>query len=62
VRAMKHLFHLISAPLANINLFLSKGIFPDKLKKGKVIPIYKTASLFVNYRPISLLPIFSKMS
>jgi len=40
VRAMKHSFHLISAPLANINLSLSKVIFPDKLKKGKVIPIY----------------------
>lgn len=62
MRVIKHSFHLISAPLANINLSLSKGIFPDKLKIGKVIPIYKTEdpSLFVNYRPISLLPNFSK--
>ena len=52
MRVIKHSFHLISAPLANIiNLSLSKGIFPDKLKIGKVIPIYKTEypSLFVNF-------------
>ena len=58
MRVIKHSFHLISAPLADIiNLSLLKGIFPDKLKIGKVIPIYKTEdpSLFVNYRPISLL-------
>ena len=63
MRGIKHSFHLISAPLADIiNLSLLKGIFPDKLKIGKVIPIYKTEdpSLFVNYRPISLLPNFSK--
>ena len=35
-------FHLISAPLTNIiNLSLQKGIFPDKLKIAKVIPMYK---------------------
>ena len=52
MHVLKHSFHLISVPLANIiNLSLSKGIFPDKLKIGKVIPIYKTEdlSLFVNY-------------
>ena len=36
MRVIKHSFHLISAPLANINLSLSKGIFPDKLKIGHV--------------------------
>ena len=55
---------MISAPLANIiNLSLQKGIFPDNLKIAKVIPVYKAddPSLLVNYRPISLLRIFSKL-
>ena len=64
MRVIKHSFHLISAPLANIiNLSLVKGTFSDKLKMGKVIPIYKTEGpslQVVNYRPISLLPNFSK--
>ena len=60
-RVIKHSFYLISAPLANIiNLSFQKGIFPNKLKIGKVIPIYKAddPSHFTNYRPTSLLSIF----
>ena len=63
MRVIKHSFHLFSAPLANIiNLSLQKGIFPDKLKIAKVIPIYKAddPSHFTNYRPISFLSNFSK--
>ena len=59
----KYSFHLISAPLADIiNLSLLKGIFPDKLKIAKIIPIFKAEdpNFFVNYRPISLLSNFSK--
>jgi len=46
-----------------INLSLSTGIIPSQLKKAKVIPIYKTSrhDLMKNYRPISLLPSFSKI-
>ena len=45
-----------------INLSLHKGVFPDKLKLPKVIPVYKAEdpNLFANYRPISLLSNFSK--
>ena len=46
-----------------INQVLSTGIFPDKLKIAKVIPIFKKddPALFNNYRPISLLPTISKV-
>ena len=46
-----------------INLVFGTGIFPDLCKLAKVIPIYKKdgALLCENYRPISLLSIFSRM-
>ena len=62
MRVIKHPFHLISAPPTKIiNLCLQKGIFPDKLKLTKAIPIYKAndPSPFTNHRPISLLSNFS---
>ncbi len=42
---------------------LTTGIFPDKLKIAKVIPLHKKdeETLFTNYRPISLLPAISKI-
>ena len=42
---------------------LSTGIFPDKLKIAKVLPFFKTddKTLLNNYRPISILPCFSKI-
>ena len=42
--------------------FLS-GTFPNKMKLAKVIPLYKTGkqNAFTNYRPVSLLPQFSKI-
>ena len=50
--------------LANIfNKSVLTGIVPSKLKIAKVIPLYNTKdpALFSNYRPISLLPFFSKI-
>ena len=54
----------IVKPLTSIfNLSLSTGIVPDKLQIAKVIPIYKKSNVdvFSNYRPVSLLPCFSKI-
>ena len=46
-----------------VNQSLGSGIFPNKLKIAKVIPIFKKddAHLLNNYRPISLLPTISKV-
>ena len=45
------------------NLCLKTSTFPDRLKVALVVPIYKSGEKgsFTNYRPISLLPIFSKI-
>ena len=46
-----------------INRSLSTGIVPNQLNIAKVIPVYKTSNQddIKNYRPISLLPAFSKI-
>lgn len=47
----------------NFNVCFKEGIFPDSLKIAKVVPIHKSGSKDDpnNYRPISLLSIFSKI-
>ena len=63
-RLLKEMTPAIIQPfLYIINLSLSTGVLPDKLKLAKVIPIYKKGdhSLPQNYRPISILSIFHKI-
>ena len=45
------------------NLSIDTGIFPDNWKKARVVPIFKSGDPndFGNYRPISVLPICSKI-
>ena len=65
MKILKCLSPLISSPLSQIiNESFQGGIFPGKMKLAKVIPLFKkgcplTAS---NYRPISLLSVFSKIT
>uniref|UniRef100_A0A3Q3AH61 Reverse transcriptase domain-containing protein n=1 Tax=Kryptolebias marmoratus TaxID=37003 RepID=A0A3Q3AH61_KRYMA len=61
---VKEIMSYVIKPFTYIcNLSFSSGIFPDTMKIAKVIPIYKNGEkcLFSNYRPISLLPQFSKI-
>ena len=46
-----------------VNKSMNQGVFPDKLKNAKVIPLFKEGSKtdVNNYRPISLLKIWSKI-
>ena len=61
LKAFNNFFSVILSRI--LNLSFETGIFPDICKIAKVIPIYKKDDpLFCqNYRPISLLPIFSKI-
>ena len=54
----------LAKPLYTIfNLSLTSGIFPSQWKKGNIVPVYKKGdkSIAKNYRPVSLLPVFSKL-
>ena len=46
-----------------VNQIRSTGIFPDRLKIVKIIPLFKNEeiTLLANYRPIFLLSTFSKI-
>lgn len=59
------LVHLeLLSPLLHIfNLSFKTGIFPENLKLARVTPIFKKGKIdtFSNYRPISVLSVFSKL-
>ena len=64
-KLLLHIIEDIAEPFTHIvNLSFSSGIVPANMKIAKVIPIHKSgdpASLN-QYRPISLLPVFSKLT
>lgn len=61
---IKNIIENIAKPLTYIcSKSFETGIFPNKMTIAKIIPIYKKLDMhsFLNYRPISLLPQFSKI-
>lgn len=63
-KILKDIVEEIIAPLTLlVNQAISTGKFPEKLKMAKVIPVYKKAEKenVENYRPISVLPVLSKV-
>ena len=63
-RIMKENHETLSVVLSDlINISFNTGTFPEQLKLGKVIPVYKKKEKFLpgNYRPISILNFFSKI-
>ena len=63
-KLLKKTFLSIIKPIVYIaNSSMEMGVFPNSMKLAKVVPIFKKgdARLFVNYRPISLLPVLSKV-
>ena len=64
VKVRKSSAHILSPVLRrHFNSLMNEGTFPDEQKIAKVSPIYKKddEQLMENYRPISTLPIFSKI-
>ena len=61
--SVKESINYISEPLTYIiNLSINSGVVPDQMKLARVVPLFKSGDkrLFSNYRPVSVLPIFSK--
>jgi len=64
VFVVKKCINIISPPLTHIiNSSMEESKLPAELKIAKVIPIYKKgdSKLTENYRPVSILPTFSKI-
>ena len=61
--SVKESINYISEPLTYIiNLSINSGVVPDQMKLARVVPLFKSDDkrLFSNYRPVSVLPFFSK--
>src|SRR5688572_29533313 len=60
--ALPSLPHIIQPIMEIINCSFKPGIFSQALKIAKVVPIFKKGSReeVSNYRPVSVLPFFSK--
>ena len=64
-RVVKSIYQNFIVPITHVmNLSIINGVVPNELKVAKVVPIYKSGDrrLINNYRPLSVLPCFSKNS
>ena len=64
MNVIKNIIASVSEPFHHIcNLSFKTGTVPDAMKIAKVIPLFKSGDkqLFTNYRPVALLPQFSKI-
>ena len=64
LKVLKHVFPVVSEHLVYLfDQCMKCGIFPDCFKSAKVIPLFKGGdkNSFHDYRPISLLPVLSRV-
>lgn len=64
VKLIKRNISVFVTPLTNlINQCFRQSFFPDVLKTAKVLPLFKKGDKAdcANYRPVSILPVFSKV-
>ena len=60
---VKESINYISEPLTYIiNSSINSGVVPYQMKSARMVPFFKSGDkrLFSNYRPVSVIPIFSK--
>ena len=63
-KVIKQTYHIYLPVLVHLlNLSITQGYFPPKLKIAKVVPLFKSGNseLLSNYRPVSILPCLSKI-
>lgn len=63
VKPVKYVMDVIAPSLTHIfNLCLANGVFPQQMQIARVAVVYKKGDKndFANYRPLSILPVFSK--
>ena len=63
-KVLKESYMSYLKPLTHVlNLSISQGFFPNCMKLARVVPLYKSGDPMniTNYRPVSILPLFSKI-
>ena len=63
-KLLKYILPCILKPMVRIlNISLEEGVFPDEMKIARVLPLYKSDDPMIanHYRPVSILPAFSKL-